>query len=98
MHRNERYWKEPLKFMPERFDLRVNPPITEFAYLPFSLGPRSCLGQKFAETEIIIILAAILQKYSIEPMPGDTLSTLKIHTVLTLQPKKHIKLQFKRRS
>jgi hypothetical protein len=48
LHRNPRYWSEPEKFMPSRFDTRVNPAVSACCYIPFSLGRRSCLGNRFA--------------------------------------------------
>jgi cytochrome P450 len=48
IHRNPKYWKEPERFMPSRFDTRVNPPVSAYSFIPFSLGRRSCLGNRFA--------------------------------------------------
>ncbi len=64
LHRNKHYWKDPLEFNPERF-LDPNQPIHKPAYLPFGLGPRSCLGQSFAHIEIPLILANLAQKFKL---------------------------------
>jgi len=62
LHYNPRYWKEPHKFMPERF-LGDWP---KDAFIPFSLGARACLGRRFFETEGIAIMTVLVSKYKIE--------------------------------
>ncbi|KAH9998646.1 cytochrome P450, partial [Russula vinacea] len=62
VHYNPRYWKEPHKFMPERF-LGDWP---RDAFLPFSQGARACVGRRFAETEGLAIMAMLVSRYKIE--------------------------------
>jgi cytochrome P450 len=57
----------PKKFMPDRwlrteFQENVHP----FLMLPFGHGPRMCIGRRFAEQEISIFLAKIMQQFSVE--------------------------------
>ncbi|KAB5592842.1 Cytochrome P450 family protein [Ceratobasidium theobromae] len=74
-HYNPTYWPEPEKFRPRRF----LEPHDKDAFLAFSVGPRSCLGRKFAETEGIAALAMTLARYEIKidekkfpTIPGET--------------------------
>jgi len=98
LHRNPKYWKDPLKFIPERFDSRVSPPIVPGSYYPFSGGPRNCIGMYFAQVEDVIALSMIINKYSIEVPPGVTEEHLmKCEPVITLRPMNGIKLIFRRR-
>ncbi|XP_030079681.1 cytochrome P450 4d1-like [Drosophila hydei] len=65
--RREDLFSEPNTFKPERFDVvtsaeKLNP----YAYIPFSAGPRNCIGQKFAILEIKAIAANVLRHYEIE--------------------------------
>jgi len=62
LHYNPRYWKEPHKFMPERF-LGDWP---KDAFIPFSQGARACLGRRFFETEGIAIMTMLVSRYKIE--------------------------------
>jgi len=62
LHYNPRYWREPHKFMPERF-LSDWP---KDAFLSFSQGARACLGRRFFETEGIAIMTMLVSKYKIE--------------------------------
>ncbi|XP_026547343.1 cholesterol 24-hydroxylase-like [Notechis scutatus] len=54
MGRMERYFKNALTFDPDRFSKDKSRPY--FSYFPFSLGPRSCIGQLFAQVSKIIAL------------------------------------------
>jgi len=61
LHYNPRYWDGPHKFNPSRF-LKDWP---RDAFLPFSAGPRACLGRKFFETEGIAVLTMLVSQYKI---------------------------------
>ncbi|QRW25090.1 cytochrome P450 family protein [Rhizoctonia solani] len=61
VHYNPTHWSEPEKFRPKRF----LEPYNKDAFLAFSIGPRSCLGRKFAETESIVALAMLLARYEV---------------------------------
>ncbi|KAI0052106.1 cytochrome P450 [Auriscalpium vulgare] len=62
LHHNPRYWEDPHTFKPERF-LGDWP---RDAFIPFSAGPRACIGRKFFETEGIAIMCSIISKYKVE--------------------------------
>ncbi|HYO59321.1 cytochrome P450 [Archangium sp.] len=65
LHRLAPYWKDPLRFEPERF---ASPP-PPFHYLPFGLGPRTCVGRPFALACIKIMLTEALTalSFNIDP-------------------------------
>lgn len=62
VHYNPRYWEDPHAFKPSRF---LNPDWPRDAFIPFSAGPRACIGRKFFETEGIAILTMLVTKYKI---------------------------------
>ncbi len=78
-HRDERYWDAPDEFRPARFEPdgeRVPP----FTYIPFGGGPRVCIGATFAQIEAKVVLARILQQFTltsdgrrVRPYMGATL-------------------------
>lgn len=57
-----KYWEDPDAFKPERF-LREYP---RDAFLPFSGGPRGCIGRGFSETESIAALTLVIARYRVE--------------------------------
>ncbi|KAI7815325.1 cytochrome p450 [Rhyzopertha dominica] len=65
MHRNEKYWHDPLSFKPERFSRENTGKDDLNAFFPFGGGPRVCIGQKFAVMELKTLLANVVRKYKI---------------------------------
>ncbi|KAI0034595.1 cytochrome P450 [Vararia minispora EC-137] len=61
MHQNPRYWSEPDQFRPDRF-LGDWP---KDAFIPFSVGARSCIGRRFSETEAVALLTMLLAHYRV---------------------------------
>ncbi|XP_034951288.1 cytochrome P450 9e2-like [Chelonus insularis] len=57
IHRNPEYFPEPNKFLPERFLEGGKETFNSSAYMPFGLGPRMCIGNRFAllETKVLLI-------------------------------------------
>ncbi|XP_031637082.1 cytochrome P450 4d1-like [Contarinia nasturtii] len=66
MGHNEKYFEDPETFRPERFLVeRSMEKQNAFTYIPFSAGPRNCIGQKFAMYEIKSIVSKILRNFEI---------------------------------
>ncbi|XP_033225974.1 cytochrome P450 4C1-like [Belonocnema kinseyi] len=64
-HRSTKFWKNPEKFEPERFLKENSKNRHSYAYIPFSAGSRSCIGQKYALMCLKIIIANIIRRYRI---------------------------------
>jgi cytochrome P450 len=69
LHRCSEYFPNPLSFDPERFHRDRKDKIPKFAYLPFSAGPRICIGNALAMMQMRINLATILQSYRLTVAP-----------------------------
>jgi len=81
-------WPEPERFRPERF-LPGAPEPPRFAYFPFGGGPRICLGDQYALTEMQLVLARIAQRVSIELAPGTTIAA---RAQIGLRPREPLRL------
>uniref|UniRef100_A0A4W4GVR5 Cholesterol 24-hydroxylase n=1 Tax=Electrophorus electricus TaxID=8005 RepID=A0A4W4GVR5_ELEEL len=80
--RMEKFFKDPLKFEPERFHPDASKPY--FSYYPFALGPRSCLGQTFSQMEAKVVLTKFLQRFDFSLVPGQSFD---IKDTGTLRPR-----------
>jgi cytochrome P450 len=65
LHRHRKHWRHPTAFMPDRFAGQSSPWASGGAYLPFGAGPRICIGAVFALSEAQIVLATVLQRYTL---------------------------------
>ncbi|XP_062533728.1 cytochrome P450 4d1-like [Armigeres subalbatus] len=86
MHHNPKYFPEPEKFLPERFDAergieKLNP----YAYVPFSAGGRNCIGQKFAQYEIKSTISKIVRLCRVELPSPDYEPPVKAEMILKPQ-------------
>ncbi|GJQ82470.1 hypothetical protein Trydic_g14461 [Trypoxylus dichotomus] len=70
MHRNSKLYPDPEKFDPERFTQENQNKRNPFAYVPFSAGPRNCIGQRFAMLEMKTTLSNIIRHFEILPAEG----------------------------
>jgi cytochrome P450 len=82
LHRSARRWRDPHAFDPSRF-FSDAPAIDRFAYLPFGIGPRVCIGAHFAMTELVLVLAEALKRFRFERT--DSAPVLPV-AVVTLRP------------
>jgi len=66
LHRHRRLWSEPDTFDPSRFLPETRNAIPRFAYLPFGIGPRTCIGSSFALQEATIVLAVLTRNFDLQ--------------------------------
>lgn len=92
VHRDPAVWPEPEQFRPERFADGAAPPRT--AYLPFGDGPRICVGNRFAEAEIALVLATILPRVDLSNMDS---SPAKPEGDATLRPRGGLRMRVSHR-
>jgi unspecific monooxygenase len=82
LHRHEKLWRDPNAFVPARF-MPGAPPPDRFAYLPFGVGARVCIGAHFALVEATLALAKIIGAFRVELLDKDPVIPIG---VVTTQP------------
>ena len=76
IHHCEDYYPDPERFDPERFMPENKDKLVPYTYMPFGLGPRNCIGMRFAYQELRLALSRIIMTYRFETIPGVTQKVL----------------------
>lgn len=95
MHRDSRFFPDPLRFDPERWtqgEREARPP---FAYFPFGGGARRCIGEGFAQMEAVLLIATLARRWRLRLAPDQKIET---KAIITLRPKHSIRMTLERRS
>ncbi|KAL2726635.1 LOW QUALITY PROTEIN: CP9E2 protein [Vespula squamosa] len=77
LHHDPKYFEDPYKFDPERFIKRGKEINNSGVYLPFGLGPRICIGNRFALLEIKVLIIHLLARFNLNPS-SKTQNPLKL--------------------
>ena len=94
LHHNSAVWPDPMTYDPDRFLPEKMAAMDSHAFMPFSAGPRNCIGQNFAMNEMKTTAARILRRFE---MSVDTSKPVKLKPDLVLRADSGIHLHFKER-
>ena len=95
MNRDERWFPEPERFLPERWTAEEKGARPKFVYFPFGGGPRACIGEGFAWMEGVLLLATLGQQWRMRLDPGQRVA---IQPQITLRPKHGMRMKLERRA
>jgi cytochrome P450 len=84
LHRDARFFPDPLRFDPERHTPEAKAARTKGAYCPFGMGPRQCIGEAFAWMEGVLVLATLAQRWKLR---HDEHHKVVAEALFTLRPK-----------
>jgi cytochrome P450 len=94
VHRDARFFPEPLRFLPERWTPELEEALPRFAYFPFGGGPRKCIGESFAWTEGVLVLATLARHSRMRLVAGHPVEPLP---QITLRPRHGVRMVLQRR-
>ncbi len=95
VHRHPEFWSDPERFDPDRFLPERGEPRHAFAYLPFGLGGRRCVGEDFALLELRAVLARLLQRFRVSTDPDHPVLAKPL---LTLKPAQGVRVRIEARA
>jgi cytochrome P450 len=83
-HRHRDFYKNPEGFDPSRFEPEKTKDWHRFQFFPFGGGPRKCIGNNFAITEMQLVVATALQRFELQAVPGHP---VVVQAGLSLRPR-----------
>jgi len=86
-HRHPAFWADPERFDPDRFEAGLDKARNSWCYLPFSGGPRVCIGNMFSIIETVILMAQLVSRFEVQVQPCEDVRPL---TVGTMRPSRAI--------
>jgi cytochrome P450 len=95
MQHDARYFPDPYRFDPDRWQPEARESRPKFSYFPFGGGPRVCIGEQFAWMEGVLLLATFGQKWRMHLQPGHPVEP---QPLITLRPKHGMKMILEKRS
>src|SRR5919198_89928 len=94
VHRDPRWYPEPRRFDPERWDPEEEAKRPKYSYFPFGGGSRICIGESFAWMEGELVLATIAQRWRLRLLPDHPVA---LDPKITLRPKHGMRMTVSRR-
>lgn len=84
IHRDARWFPDPLAFRPERWTPEMERALPRFAYFPFGAGPRKCIGESFAWMEAVLVLATLARRWRVRLAHPER--EIEPRALITLRP------------
>jgi enediyne biosynthesis protein E7 len=87
LHRHPQYWSEPEEFRPERFAGADAEERHRFAYIPFAVGPRHCIGENIAMFEMLVHMRTMTRRFRLTRATDEP---IEFEAQINLRPRSHL--------
>jgi cytochrome P450 len=87
LHRHPQYWSEPEQFRPERFAGADAEERHRFAYIPFAVGPRHCIGENIAMFEMLVHMRTMTRRFRLTRATDEP---IEFEAQINLRPRSHL--------
>ncbi len=94
-HRHADFWHEPEAFDPERFSAERSKDRHSWSFVPFSGGPRTCIGNMFALVEAAVLLAQLLNRFDVDV---QSCADVRPVAIATMRPSRPVRVVLRRRA
>jgi cytochrome P450 len=85
-HRHPDFWSNPEAFDPDRFGVEQSAGRNSWSYLPFSGGPRTCIGNMFSLIETVVLVAQMMNRFDIEVLSCADVTPVAVGTLRPSHP------------
>jgi cytochrome P450 len=94
LHRHPDFWPDPETFNPERFAGADAEERHKFAYIPFSVGPRHCIGENLALFEMLGHMRAMTRRFRLTRASNEP---IELEAQINLRPRSHLMMKVETR-
>jgi cytochrome P450 len=94
LHRHPLFWSEPEEFRPERFAGADAKERHRFAYIPFAVGPRHCIGENIAMFEMLVHVHAMSRRFRLTRAGNEP---IELEAQINLRPRSNLMMMVQAR-
>jgi enediyne biosynthesis protein E7 len=94
LHRHPEFWSDPEKFQPERFAGADAAERHKFAYIPFAVGPRHCIGENIAMFEMLVHMHAMTRRFRLKRATDEP---IVVEAQINLRPRSNLMMTVENR-